>query len=64
MIEVEAKAKIDNFNTMRRKILKLNALKIKDEHQEDIYFNSPLKDFAKTDEALRIRKTSGGNWVL
>ena len=49
MIEVEAKAKIDNFNTMRRKILKLNALKIKDEHQEDIYFNSPLKDFAKTD---------------
>lgn len=58
MIEVEAKAKIDNFNTMRRKILKLNALKIKDEHQEDIYFNSPLKDFAKTDEALRIRKTS------
>lgn len=58
MIEVEAKAKIDNFEKMRERILKLNALKIKDEHQIDIYFNSPVKDFAKTDEALRIRKTS------
>ena len=58
MIEVEAKAKIDNFDDMRSKIVKLNAQKIKEEHQEDIYFNSPVKDFAKTDEALRIRKTT------
>lgn len=57
MIEVEAKAKINSFNEVRTKILELKAEKIKTEHQEDIYFNSPICDFAKTDEALRIRKT-------
>jgi adenylate cyclase class 2 len=57
MIEVEAKAKINSFDQMRREIDKLGAKKIKVEHQEDTYFNSPICDFAKTDEALRIRKT-------
>ncbi|MGL4669078.1 MAG: class IV adenylate cyclase [Methanobacteriaceae archaeon] len=56
MIEVEVKAKIKDFESIRLKILEIGAIKIKDEFQEDIYFNSPIKDFAKTDEALRIRK--------
>ncbi|MGN1363613.1 MAG: class IV adenylate cyclase [Methanobrevibacter sp.] len=58
MIEVEAKAKIDDFNEIRNKIENLGAELIKIEHQEDIYFNSPIVDFANTDEALRIRETS------
>lgn len=57
MIEVEVKAKINNFEIMKEKLSKLNAIKVKREYQEDRYFNSPVKDFAKTDEALRIRKT-------
>lgn len=56
MIEVEVKAKINSFEEIKEKLAKINAKKIKTEHQEDRYFNSPIKDFAKTDEALRIRK--------
>lgn len=57
MIEVEVKAKIDNFEDMEKKLSELGAEKTKNEFQEDIYFNSPVVDFAKTDEALRIRTT-------
>ena len=57
MIEVEVKAKIDSFKEIEEKLEKLGAEKSKHEFQEDIYFNSPVVDFAKTDEALRIRTT-------
>ena len=57
MIEVEVKAKIENFQDMEKKLENLGAMKSKKEFQEDIYFNSPTVDFAKSDEALRIRTT-------
>ena len=58
MIEVEVKAKIDNFKDVEKKLDEIGAVKSKNEFQEDIYFNSPVVDFAKTDEALRIRTTT------
>ena len=57
MIEVEVKAKIDNFEDIKVKLNQINAVKTKTEEQIDRYFNSPVKDFAETDEALRIRET-------
>ena len=57
MIEVEVKAKIENFEDMEKKLENIGASKSKMEFQEDIYFNSPIADFKKTDEALRIRTT-------
>ena len=57
MIEVEVKAKIDSFEDMKVRLNKINAIKTKTEEQIDRYFNSPVKDFAQTDEALRIRET-------
>ena len=57
MIEVEVKAKIRSFDEMRKRLDDINAVKVKTEHQEDRYFNSPVRDFAQTDEALRIRET-------
>lgn len=57
MIEVEVKAKINSFSEMEEKLAEIGAVKTKKEFQEDIYFNSPIVDFAKTDEALRIRTT-------
>lgn len=57
MIEVEVKAKINSFSEMEEKLAEIGAIKTKMEFQEDIYFNSPIVDFAKTDEALRIRTT-------
>lgn len=57
MIEVEVKAKINSFEEMEERLAEIGAEKTKKEFQEDIYFNSPVVDFAKTDEALRIRTT-------
>ena len=57
MIEVEVKAKINSFKEMEEKLAEIGAAKAKKEFQEDIYFNSPVVDFAETDEALRIRTT-------
>lgn len=57
MIEVEVKAKIDSFEDMEEKLSEIGASKTKKEFQEDMYFNSPVVDFAQTDEALRIRTT-------
>lgn len=56
MIEVEVKAIANEFGSIRKKLVKLNASKVKIERQEDTYFNAPHRDFAITDEALRIRK--------
>lgn len=57
MIEVEVKAKINSFKEIEEKLENIGAVKTKKEFQEDMYFNSPVVDFAKTDEALRIRTT-------
>jgi len=56
MIEVEVKAKINDFDSVKKMLNEINAEKTHVEHQEDSYFNSPIKDFGITDEALRIRK--------
>ncbi|MBQ2636045.1 MAG: class IV adenylate cyclase [Methanobrevibacter sp.] len=63
MIEVEVKAKINSFKEMEEKLEKLGATKSKEEYQEDIYFQSPIVDFAKTDEALRVRTTNNNIFI-
>ncbi|MBR4447594.1 class IV adenylate cyclase [Methanobrevibacter sp.] len=63
MIEVEVKARIDSFEDMENKLENLGAEKSKREFQEDIYFASPIVDFAKTDEALRIRTTNNDTFI-
>ena len=63
MIEVEVKAKINSFEEMKKKLETLGAEKTKTEFQEDIYFASPIVDFAKTDEALRIRTTDNNTFI-
>lgn len=56
MIEVEVKARVNGFEQIMTKLDEIGASKINTERQEDTYFNAPHRDFAKTDEALRIRK--------
>lgn len=63
MIEVEVKAEINNFKEMEEKLEKLGAEKSKKEFQEDIYFASPIVDFARSDEALRIRSTNNDTFI-
>ena len=59
MIEVEIKAKISDPEGIREKFKTKNGIYIISLHHEDTYFNMPekLRDFRKTDEALRIRKS-------
>ncbi len=56
MIEVEIKIP-GNLEEIRHNLKKLGAVYIKDEINSDIYFNHPNRDFANTDEALRLRRT-------
>ncbi len=55
MIEVEVKARVYDPRLMERSIIALGALPIGIEAQVDTYYSAPYRDFAKTDEALRIR---------
>lgn len=62
MIEVEVKAKVEDFEPIKKILIEtLNANFEGTEYQEDTYFNAPHKDFSITDEAFRIRKISIGN---
>ena len=56
LIEVEVKAGVNDFEEVRKKLTQIGAVKIKTEHQSDVYYNAPHKDFGETDEALRIRQ--------
>ncbi|MFX1503089.1 MAG: class IV adenylate cyclase [Promethearchaeota archaeon] len=59
MIEVEIKVRISNPEIIRKKFEEKNGVyKISLEH-EDTYYNLPigLRDFKRTDEALRLRKS-------
>ncbi len=53
MIEVEVKARAQKDT--QEKIAALGAEPLKVENHHDRYFNSPLRDFRVSDEALRIR---------
>ena len=55
MIEVEVKARVEDLRHVERAIIALGAAPIGIENQADTYYNALSCDFAKTDEALRIR---------
>ncbi len=59
MIEVEIKVKILDPELIKKKFEENNGVYKLSLYHEDIYFNMPegLRDFKKTDEALRLRKS-------
>lgn len=59
LFEVEVKIKVKDKKKLIDDLLKLGAIHEIDLIHNDIYYNMPqkLRDFAKTDEALRIRKS-------
>ncbi|QEE15453.1 class IV adenylate cyclase [Promethearchaeum syntrophicum] len=60
MLEIETKIKIDNIILLKKKLEKFNAKNCAILDQIDTYYNYPVesRDFSKTDEALRLRKTT------
>lgn len=63
MLEIEAKARIEDKEDIKQRILDAGGKYVGTEVQSDVYFAHPSRDFANTDEALRIR-TVGNKHIL
>jgi adenylate cyclase, class 2 len=55
MLEVELKFAVPDLNAVRSHLHRLQAHRVGAETEHDLYYNSPIRDFAETDEALRVR---------
>ena len=62
-LEVEQKYRIERPDELRRLLTHLGASFRPAVRQIDSYFNHPSRDFAQTDEALRIRTIGKRNFV-
>jgi adenylate cyclase class 2 len=57
MLEIEIKSKIENAEEFKKILASLGAVEQEKIHESDQYFNHPCRDFAQSDEALRVRLT-------
>ena len=55
MLEIELKVQVDSLDSIRKTLLSRHAEFEGKQHEHDIYYNAPHRDFASTDEALRVR---------
>jgi adenylate cyclase class 2 len=63
MLEIELKARVPDLQAVRERLISLNAELEGRVYERDLYLNAPHRDFAETDEALRIRDTNGRSTV-
>ncbi len=63
MLEVEAKAYLPEPERIITSILELGGREIYFTVQRDTYYRHPGRDFAQTDEALRIREEEGRSFI-
>jgi adenylate cyclase class 2 len=62
MIEVEVKVRASH-DEVEKLLEELGAVRVTEKTQEDVYFTAPHRDFARTDEALRVRHQNGEAYV-
>ncbi|WP_348609135.1 class IV adenylate cyclase [Halobaculum rarum] len=55
MYEVEVKVRVDH-DGVRARLADIDATRVRRVRQVDTYYDAPHRDFAETDEALRIRR--------
>lgn len=60
MLEIEIKCPCDDLEDVERALLGRGAEFHGEVEQEDLYLSHPCRDFATTDEALRLRKEGRG----
>jgi adenylate cyclase class 2 len=63
MLEVENKYTGVDFTVLERRLVEWGARAVPQRHEADHYFNAPDRDFAVTDEALRLRRIGEHNYV-
>jgi len=59
MLEIEIKARVPSLEAIEARLRERGARYLGEEEQVDAYFNHPCRDFAATDEALRLRRVRG-----
>ncbi|MGA9087131.1 MAG: class IV adenylate cyclase [Methanoregula sp.] len=57
MLEIELKVRVDSLDLLRQNLKDRHAEFLGQQHEHDIYYNAPHRDFGSTDEALRVRYT-------
>jgi adenylate cyclase, class 2 len=57
MLEVELKVRVHSLDPVREQLKRKHAQFSGRVHEHDIYYNAPHRDFATTDEAVRVRYT-------
>ena len=63
MFEVEQKFRLSNPAAVASRLAERGALLSEPQLQVDRYFNHPARDFAESDEALRIRQVGEKNYL-
>jgi adenylate cyclase class 2 len=63
MLEIEMKFPVTDFATLRRRLADWGASAPATREDVDQYVNAPDRDFARTDEALRLRRIGPHNFV-
>jgi adenylate cyclase class 2 len=58
--EVELKYRVADASSVRQELTRLGAVPQTDCTERDTYLSHPVRSFARTDEALRIREAEGG----
>lgn len=61
--EVEQKFRVSDLSALERQLIALGATVGEDHEQVDCYYRHPTRDFARTDEALRLRRVGKHNYI-
>lgn len=62
-LEVEQKFRVASHEDVRQRLQTMGAASLGTEEQADLYLSHPGRDFAKTDEALRLRRVGEQNFI-
>lgn len=62
-LEVEQKFRVGDLAAVRQRLQELGAQLAEPVEQVDTYFAHPARDFAQTDEALRLRQVGEATWI-
>ena len=63
MLEVEAKYRLPDPTAVESRLREWGAVLVADHAEADHYLNAPDRDFARTDEALRLRRIGEQNFL-
>src|SRR5262245_47640848 len=63
MLEIEVKYRAQDATSFDDRLRALGATPTADRQDADAYYNAPHRDFAVTDEALRVRRIGEQNYV-